>query len=236
MTRGTRSSTCRTVAFFAAGWLCYASVATAGTQVFSTPDVQLRVPVTSYQEGRFKSTIKQERDYSCGSAAVATLLTYHYEFPVSEHDVFMHMYEKGDQQQIRRDGFSLLDMKRYLEAEGFRADGFRLSLDELAQIGVPAITLINDNGYRHFVVIKGVERRYVLLGDPARGTRAMARNRFEKMWNGITFIIRTHRLIATNHFNRPEEWQLTARAPIWTTAPRQSIASLLLNLPRPYEF
>lgn len=217
-------------------YCCCTTPCSAGTQFISTPNVNLRIPITSNQEARFRSTIKQERDFSCGSAAVATLLTYHYEFPVNEHDVFSFMYRNGDQQQIKRDGFSLLDMKHYLEAKGFGADGFRLPLDELAKIGVPAITLIDDDGYRHFVVIKGIAGRYVLLGDPARGTRAMARNRFEKIWNGLAFVIRNKREVASAYFNRAEEWRVVARAPLDTVLPRQGIAGLLLSLPGPYEF
>lgn len=210
--------------------------ATAATEFVPTPGGDLRVPVTSYQELRFKRVIRQERDYSCGSAAVATLLTFHYESPVSERDVFTLMFKNGDQQQIKRDGFSLLDIKRYLEATGFRADGFRLPLDKLAEIGVPAITLINDDGYRHFVVIKGITADHILLADPARGTRTIARHRFESMWNGISFIIRNKRQIAAPHFNDPKEWRMAARSPLHVSAPRENVAGFLLNLPRPYEF
>lgn len=210
--------------------------ATAATEIISTPGGDLRVPVTSYQEARFQNVIKQEKDFSCGSAAVATLLSYHYEISVTEQDVFALMFKNGDQQQIKHDGFSLLDMKRYLEVKGLRADGFRLPLDKLAEIGVPAITLINDDGYRHFVVIKGITARHVLLADPARGTRAMARHRFEKMWNGISFIIRNKRQIAATHFNNPEEWRMAALSPLHTVVPRDSVATFLLSLPGPYEF
>ena len=43
------------------------------------------VPVTSIREGRFQTVIRQEFDFSCGSAALASLLTYHYERPTTEH-------------------------------------------------------------------------------------------------------------------------------------------------------
>lgn len=237
MTTATRIKTSRQLASLAVVLFCCISQVVAGTQYILTPNVNLHIPIVSAKEARFQSTVKQERDYSCGSAAVATLLTYHYEFTVNEHDVFSYMYRNGDQQQIKRYGFSLLDMKHYLESKGFDAEGFRLPLDELAQIGVPAITLINDDGYSHFVVIKGIDRHYVLLGDPARGTRAMTRSRFEKMWNGgIIFVIRNKREIASAHFNLSKDWRVAARAPLDTVLPRQGIAGFLLSLPGPYEF
>ncbi len=42
------------------------------------------------------------------------------------------MFERGDQAKIRKEGFSMLDMKRYLESLGLRADGFELPVDRLA--------------------------------------------------------------------------------------------------------
>ena len=99
-------------------------------------EMTLRVPqgasyavrVTSLKEARYQTTIAQQYDFSCGSAATATLLTYQYGHPVDERQVFLEMYEHGDQAKIRKQGFSLLDMRRYLESEGFQADGFELPL------------------------------------------------------------------------------------------------------------
>ena len=86
------------------------------------------VKVTSLKEARFKATTRQQFDFSCGSAAIATLLTYHYNYPVTEQAVFNEMFARGDQVKIRKEGFSLLDMKTYLEAHQFKADGFELPL------------------------------------------------------------------------------------------------------------
>jgi predicted double-glycine peptidase len=44
--------------------------------------------VESFQEKKYKATLAQQYDFSCGSAALATLLTYNYNIPVSEQDVF----------------------------------------------------------------------------------------------------------------------------------------------------
>src|SRR4029077_10081261 len=65
----------------------------------------------SLLDSRFKNVVRQHYDFSCGSAAVATLLTYNYGHPVEEMNVLNAMYEAGDKAKIRREGFSLLDMK-----------------------------------------------------------------------------------------------------------------------------
>src|SRR3546814_1927383 len=59
----------------------------------------------------------------------------------------------------------MLDIKQFLDRRGLQSDGFRMTLDKLAEIGVPAIALINTGGYRHFVVIKGVEAERILVAD-----------------------------------------------------------------------
>lgn len=187
------------------------------------------VPVTSLKEARFRTTLRQQFDFSCGSAAVATMLTFHYDHPVTEQEVFLAMYQQGDRDKIRREGFSLLDMKRYLDQHGFHAEGYRASLDQLARAAIPAIALVSEAGYNHFVLIKGIRDGKILIGDPAAGTRIMLQSDFEKMWtNGILFTIRTPR---TDNFNRPREWQVRASAPVNRAILAESSASL--NLMRP---
>ena len=58
--------------------------------------------------------------------------------------------------QIRSAGFSLLDMRSFLARRGSRAEGVRLPLDKLAEAGVPAVALVDTNGYRHFVLLRGI--------------------------------------------------------------------------------
>ena len=172
------------------------------------------VNVTSKKESQFRSTMRQRYDYSCGSAALVTLLSSGYEDAVSEGAVFSKMYEKGNKEKIQRDGFSLLDMKGYLESEGYQADGFRITLDKLAELGVPAITVLDLKGYKHFVVVKGLTEKEVLVSDPAVGTTVMPRPHFEAMWNGILFLIRNRKNVAMNYFNLKDDWQVRTKAPI----------------------
>src|SRR3546814_4791885 len=89
------------------------------------------------------------------------------------------MFVRGDQAKIQAEGFSMLDIKQFLDRRGLESDGFRMSLDKLADIGVPAIVLINTGGYRHFVVIKGIEAERILVADPAFGTTIWLSDRFE---------------------------------------------------------
>ncbi|WP_439654541.1 C39 family peptidase [Spiribacter halobius] len=170
--------------------------------------------LVSLTERRWQRVVGQQYDFSCGSAAVATLLSYHYELPRNEASVFEAMYATGDQALIRREGFSMLDLKRYLDGLGLQADGFRMDLDQLAAIGVPAIALVNTNGYRHFVVIKGVRGDEVLVGDPAGGLAVVPRALMESIWNGILLAARGRIDVARAHFNHPADWAVRPDAPL----------------------
>jgi predicted double-glycine peptidase len=185
----------------------------AALELAGLGNARFQVPVTSLHEARFKTTLRQQYDFSCGSAAVATLLSYHYGYPVTEKLVFEQMYARGDQGKIRKEGFSLLDIKRFLGAHGFKADGFQLPLQKLVEAGFPAIVLLSENGYNHFVVVKGMTQGRVLVGDPASGTRAIARGNFDAMWKSrLLFVI--HDRPGPIRFNDPDEWRVAPRAPM----------------------
>ena len=204
------------------------SFATASSIALQAPHGgSYRLQVTSLKEARFRTTVPQQYDFSCGSAATATLLTYQYGHPVSEEEVFVQMYRDGDQEKIRAEGFSLLDMRRYMQSKGFQADGFELPLDKLIEEGLPAIVLLNDRGYRHFVVIKGLRDGRVLVGDPARGTRAMSRARFEDLWdNGVLFVIHNRREVA--QFNQPRDWRTAPPAPLQSGIGRRGLHDVVV--------
>jgi len=169
--------------------------------------------LTTLKEAKFRNTIRQKYDFSCGSAAVATLLTYQYGYPLSEQTAFAQMYAHGNRAKINKEGFSLLDIKQFLQANGFEADGFRVPLEKLAQEHLPAIALIEDKGYHHFVVIKGLLYGRVLIGDPALGTRSIPRDRFDKLWKDkLLFVIHDWRDLA--RFNTVSDWRAAPFAPM----------------------
>jgi predicted double-glycine peptidase len=193
------------------------------------------LPVTSLKEARYKTTMRQQYDFSCGSAAVATLLTHQYGYRISEQNAFEEMYALGDQAKIRREGFSLLDLKRFLAAHGFNADGFELPLDKLHEAGIPAIALITENGYNHFVVVKGLRDGRVLIGDPSVGTRVMPRQRFESLWsNRLLFVIHNKQNVAK--FNHPADWRAAPLAPIAAGVNRESLGAAAISRFGPSDF
>ena len=190
--------------------------------------------VHTWKDIPFRWVVRQQYDFSCGSAALATLLEFHYGVKVDEQDVFQAMWRVGDQAKIRKVGFSLLDMKRALHDHGLEANGYRLTLDQLERAQVPAIALITVGPYKHFVVIKGVRDGRVLTGDPALGLKIYSRKDFEAIWNGIVFLIHDYRG-APPVFNRAGEWRPWAYAPVDSAVDRAPVASFFTGLPPIYQ-
>ncbi len=214
--------------------LAVGAPADAGEIRIAVGGVRADVPVKSLRERLWETVVQQQRDYSCGAAAVATLLTYHYRRPTNEAEVFDAMFAAGDQEKITRQGFSLLDMKRYLEAEGFVADGFNVTLDQLATAAIPAIVIVVIRGYRHFVVIKGVTDETVLVGDPALGLKEYDRDEFEEILaSDIVFAVRNFVPTGREHFNLDDEWAANPPAPFGEAADHGTLGSFLLSLPSP---
>jgi predicted double-glycine peptidase len=188
--------------------------------------------VTSWRDLPFRTVVRQQFDYSCGSAALATLLRFHYDQPVREAEIFTAMYKAGDQSKIRKAGFSLLDMKHYLASVGYSANGYQIPLTDFAKMGVPAIALVRTGAYKHFVVVKGVEGPRVLVGDPALGLKVYSRKDFEKMWSGILFVIDDDH---QGHFNSPREWAMRAVPVMNPYLAEQQTGQLMRDLPTLYQ-
>jgi hypothetical protein len=126
-------------------------------------------------------------------------------------------------------------MKIYLESRGFRADGFEATLEQVVKFGAPGIVLIQDSGYKHFVVLKGVQKDMVLLGDPARGGRIVDRKEFESMWQGhIFFVIHSHRDVS--QFNVASHWHTRPTAVLGDAINRESLMGITLLRRPPTDF
>jgi predicted double-glycine peptidase len=144
-------------------------------------------PVKSLLEMRHQGVVVQKYDLSCGAAALATLLNFQFGDPVTERDINAGLIRRQEYiehpELVRiRQGFSLLDMKRYVDGRGYQGVGFgQLDMDDLVKLA-PVIVAVSPVGYNHFVIFRGILRDQVLLADPAYGNRTMSREKFERIW------------------------------------------------------
>jgi predicted double-glycine peptidase len=175
----------------------------------------VQVGLISWRDLPFQTVKHQAYDYSCGSAAVATLMTYVYGLPVSEQDVFKEMFARGNQDKIRHEGFSMLDMSRYLNAHGLEAQGYKITERAIEEYKLPVIALVNIKGYNHFVVVKAVDGGRVLVGDPNLGSTEYSKDGFAQIWSGIALIVTNKAAQAHLAYNDPQQWRFVrAHAPL----------------------
>lgn len=165
-----------------------AGIAAATVLLTSLPGLARdEVPVKSIAEMRRQDVVLQQFDISCGAAALATILKYQFGDNVTEREVAVGLIRRKEYiehpELIRvREGFSLLDMKRYVDGRGYKGIGYgKLEFKDLAGLA-PIIVAVSPIGYNHFVVFRGVIGDEVLLADPAFGNSTMSVEKFERIW------------------------------------------------------
>jgi predicted double-glycine peptidase len=168
-------------------WRWFLAVFVLGLAGPTPAPVAALEPGRSLLEMRQDGVVIQKYDLSCGAAALATLLTYQHGDPVSERELARALIRREEYLQNpdlvqRRQGFSLLDLKRVVQVRGYKGVGYgRLTLEALLGIA-PAIVPVRFAGYDHFVVFRGVEDGRALLADPAWGNRTMPVEQFVRTW------------------------------------------------------
>lgn len=145
----------------------------------------------SLQEIREKAVVIQQWDNTCAAAALATVLTYRFQDPVTERHVAAKMLEQTAAAKVRaRGGFSLLDMKRFVEGRGYIGAAYQNLSSEDLKLFPAAIVPINPYGFDHYVVLNAIQGNEVHLADPAYGNRTMSLDEFKKVWmDGLAFVI-----------------------------------------------
>ncbi len=146
---------------------------------------------------RDHNLVRQAKDYSCGAAALATLLSHGLNDPVTEEQVLADLFaqlSRDDATVRQKTGFSLLDMQKVAQRRGYKAQAFRLTAQDLANLTGPVIVFIAPQGYKHFAVLRGVRGDRVFLADPSRGNVRMPAYQFFQTWldnegTGIVFVV-----------------------------------------------
>jgi len=162
-------------------------------QDFDTSPIELRTDarVEPLVEQKFRNIVRQAYDYSCGSAALTTVLNFYLGRNLGERQVMEGLLHYGESERIvQRRAFSMLDMKRLVTALGYPSGGFRATIDDLIDLDHPAIVPIQHAGFKHFVVLRTIRNGRVFLADPAVGNISFTIDQFEEKWDdNVLFIV-----------------------------------------------
>ena len=147
--------------------------------------------VKSMKEIKAANIVHQSLDFSCGAAGISTLLSNYLDHPISEQEIISTILQHVSIEKVKaRRGFSLLDLKNFVESRGLKATGYQMDFDFLRGLGKPVLVPIVFKKYRHFVIVKAVLGDRVFLADPAIGNVTMKTNQFASIWlDGIGLVI-----------------------------------------------
>ncbi len=149
----------------------------------------------SWREIRIQNIVMQGADYSCGAAALATILRYYWQDNITEEKVlhtineFLTIAELKDRME---NGLSMEDLRRAAVDMDYLSEVGTITFHELTQSKVPLLVGISADGYDHFVVVRGVFQNRVYLADPIRGNIRVPVNLFVTQWqkNAVLVVLK----------------------------------------------
>jgi predicted double-glycine peptidase len=237
----------RSIAVFLFG-LCLMGISPASAQFVPQGQAPIRDPqhvmqrhVANYVAIKRANIVMQQRDFSCGAAALATLIRYYWGDNVTEHQILVALDKiiTDPRERLERvqNGLSMTDLRRAAVAEGYLSVIGTLTFKELAEAKAPVLVGIVVGEYDHFVVFRGADSYYVYLADPARGNLRIPIWQFLNEWQENAVLV-----VAKPDVDPPEVSPLTVREDEksvgWTN--RQMIRSRLskthATLPLPLFF
>lgn len=156
---------------------------------------QFSVYVRNAKEIRTAGVILQQRDFSCGAAALATVLNKFWGEKTDETALLIAIattLSKAELEERIKNGLTLTDLKRVCDRFGYTTVLGKLTVDKLADIKVPLIVGITVNDYDHFVVVRGADAKFVYLADPAVGRMRVPIEEFAQQWqkNAVLVVVK----------------------------------------------
>jgi predicted double-glycine peptidase len=167
--------------------------------------------VYSWKERKRFNVVMQNRDYSCGAAALATVLVHFWGEDVTEEQVLKALLSVLTINDVRdrvENGLTLTDLRRVAVKMGYEAAIGSMQFEKLPESKIPLIVGITVKEYNHFVVYRGFDGYYVYLADPIRGNIRISANDFLAQWQrGLVLAVAK----AGDDVDVPEDSPLTLR-------------------------
>jgi len=153
----------------------------------------------SWKEIQVQNVVMQQRDYSCGAAALATLTRYYWGDNTSEK-LFLDEVDKvlPTKEEIKdrvENGLTMTDLKKAAEGAGYDVLLGTARFEQLIESKVPVIvglTMhmgVKQTEFRHFVVYRGFDGWWVYLADPIRGNVRVSAPEFVQQWQRNAVLI-----------------------------------------------
>ena len=135
--------------------------------------------IETFYELRYASIVAQTEEYSCGAAALASLLNEYFGIQATQQEILgvvEHQMQARGEEPFLSAGLTAYDLKEAscrfgVELAGYEVTALQLA-DYFARGGLPLIAHVTRPG-SHYVVVVGMRGEYVLLCDPGWGRTAV---------------------------------------------------------------
>ena len=156
-------------------WCCVVGLMTFGcacASVLAQPPKSLPVTLTRQQAG-----------FDCGSAALATLLSFYTDRAVEPDDlVRSQSFTTDEWQRVRREGFSLVQLADMAAALKVKPSVTRLPSRALLSVPLPVLVYLRLPTGPPFSVLTGIAGQRVTLADPTQGALMWTLNQLLRAW------------------------------------------------------
>ncbi len=195
-----------------------ACTAQADSVMLNTKTLSSQTSIQSWKTLRDKNVVKQDLDYSCGAASIATVLTAYYQRPTTEKEILELLTSVTG----KKGAASFSDMQKILPLIGFKGLGLATSWENLQSLKIPVLVYVSHRKQDHFAILSGINNNYARLADPSLGNRVLTRGQFKSIWETrkqqglegkmLAIIpINSNKLVNNNFFTEPQHSKLSER-------------------------
>jgi len=140
-------------------------------------------------------TIHQSSEYTCGPAALATLLSFYLDEPATEVEIakISGTFKEGTT--------TLLGLRNAARLKGHDAIGYQMTLpqllDQLDSSTIPVLVHFQQPELHYVLVTGHLGDDYLIVSDPAVGDVVMQQADFLRRWSNKALVVKAERIAPT---------------------------------------
>lgn len=125
---------------------------------------------------------KQDNNYSCGAYCIKMILKYHH--------LDIKIKEIKERCRLTGEGISVYGLVRCLQSYHFDVKAYQCDFNILLdEARLPCIIHVVRDNMTHFVVLYQITKKYLIIGDPAKGLTKLSYEEVESVFSGVCVCI-----------------------------------------------
>lgn len=125
---------------------------------------------------------KQDNNYSCGAYCIKMILKYHH--------LDIKIKEIKERCRLTSEGISVYGLVHCLQSYHFDVKAYQCDFNILLdEARLPCIIHVVRDNMTHFVVLYQITKKYLIIGDPAKGLTKLSYEEVESVFSGVCVCI-----------------------------------------------